>query len=131
MFIGELATESGFSKDTIRYYEKVGLIQSDGYVRQANNYKNYSSKTLERLRHVKELKGAGFTLLEIIDLLQSFQKVDDPCSGLQKKLADKVEKLNDKIKSLESYKNTIQNIANACNSSCAVENGLPCCMRGV
>lgn len=131
MFIGKLSAESGFSKDTIRYYEKVGLIQCSGYVRQANNYKNYSAQTLRRLNQIRELKSAGFTLAEIIDMLESFQQLDHPCTGLQTTLADKVSKINEKIKSLENFKRSIQNIVKACDSDCTLNDGLPSCMRGL
>lgn len=130
MLIGKLATESGFSKDTIRYYEKVGLIQCNGYDRKSNNYKDYSDQTLLRLNHIRELKTGGFTLNEIIDLLDSFQQVGHPCSGLEATMSGKITELNEKIKSLEGYKRAIQNIIDSCNSNCTIKDGLPNCIGG-
>lgn len=130
MLIGKLASESGFSRDTIRYYEKVGLIQCSEFDRQSNNYKNYSDDTLLRLTHIRELKAVGFTLNEITDLLDSFQQVGYPYSGLKAKMSGKNTKLNEKIKSLEGYRRSIQNIIDSCDSNCAIKDGLPNCIGG-
>ncbi len=129
MFIGNLSAKTGFSKDTIRYYEKIGLIQSSGYVRQANNYKSYTVHTLNRLNHIQELKSAGFTLAEIVDLLDSFQQGSHPCAVLPESLADKLSRINEKIESLENYRHSIQKIMEACDSKCALRDGLPNCIR--
>ena len=129
MFIGNLSAKSGFSKDTIRFYEKIGLIQSSGYIRQANNYKSYTVHTLNRLNQIQELKSAGFTLAEIIDLLDSFQQASHPCAVLPANLADKLSRINEKIKSLESYRHSIQKIMEACDSECDLLDGLPNCIR--
>lgn len=129
MFIGILSAKTGFSKDTIRYYEKIGLVQSSGYVRQANNYKSYTVDTLNRLNHIQELKSAGFTLVEIVDLLDSVQEGSHPCATLPANLADKLTKINEKIKSLESYRRSIQKIMKACDSKCVLSDGLPNCIR--
>lgn len=129
MLIGQLSSESGFSKDTIRYYEKIGVIQPSGYIRKSNNYKSYSDKTLKRLLHIRQLKDAGFTLSEITDLLDTFNNGISACSGLPQNLTVKIAEIDEKISLLESYKRSLQNIANACNSRCALDDGLPTCMR--
>ncbi len=128
MFIGQLAAESGFSKDTIRYYEKVGLIQSSGYTRQSNNYKNYSLESLRRLEQIRELKDVGFSLSDIVEMLASFQQASNPCDGMQEKLAFKIELIEEKISSLEKFKKSMQSIARACDNNCDVKDGLPCCI---
>lgn len=129
MFIGKLAAKTGLSKDTIRFYEKIGLIQASGYVRQANNYKSYTVHTLNRLNHIQELKNAGFTLAEIVDLLDSFQQGRQPCAALPANLADKLSRINEKIESLESSRYSIKKMMEACDSECALRDGLPSCMR--
>jgi len=129
MLIGKLSTESGFSKDTIRYYEKIGVIQSNGFVRKANNYKCYTDQTLKRLLHIQKLKTAGFTLTEINDMLDSFSDDIHACSGLPKNLTEKLCEINKKIELLESYKRAIEKIANTCNSTCVLDDGLPTCIQ--
>ncbi len=73
MLIGELAEKTGFSRDTIRYYEKAGLIKVNKKSRRENNYKEYSDDVLERLLIIKRAKHLGFSLNEIKELIESWQ----------------------------------------------------------
>lgn len=66
MKIGELAAQSNLSRDTLRYYEDVGLIQSE---RLGNNYRDYLPETLEILQLIKVGKSLGFTLAQIGELV--------------------------------------------------------------
>ena len=127
MLIGELAQESGFSRDTIRYYEKLGLIQVGAIGRHSNNYKNYPLSTLECLIQISHLKTLGFTLTEIASLLSSFDEKDNPCADLPKQLADKISVFDNKIALLESYKRKLLVIQAACNGKCNSEVNLPDC----
>lgn len=128
MLIGRLAEESGFSKDTIRYYEKLGLIEIEKIDRHANNYKNYPVRTLQRLSQISELKAAGFTLTEIVSILVDFNHLDRPCANLPAKLDEKIGKLNSKILLLENCKQVLFEIRKTCNGECGTHNGLPSCI---
>ena len=69
MLISELSRSSGFSKDTIRYYEKIGLIELPKHARRDNNYKDYPQSVLHTLNTIKRLKDLGFTLEEIREII--------------------------------------------------------------
>jgi MerR family copper efflux transcriptional regulator len=69
MLIGELAKASGFSKDTIRFYEKIGLIELPKHARLSNNYKDYPNEALQTLKCIHNLKNLGFTLEEIREII--------------------------------------------------------------
>lgn len=69
MLIGELAKQSGFTRDTIRYYEKIGLIELPARSRRENNYRNYPKAVLHTLNAIRNLKQLGFTLEEIREIL--------------------------------------------------------------
>lgn len=127
MLIGKLATKSGFSRDTIRYCEKLGLIQPDNRDCNANNYKNYSPKTLERLVQISQLKGLGFTLAEIGRLLESFENQDLPCNELPAQLDNKIELFEKKISLLQRYKRKLITVKKACDSECGNSKSLPDC----
>lgn len=75
MLIGELAQRTGISRDTIRFYEKMGLISAPQ--RQlSSGYKEYDDATVERLTLIAQAKALGFTLNEIreeVDVWQSHQ----------------------------------------------------------
>ena len=129
MLIGELAKQSYLSRDTIRFYEKLGLIKPDQHVGIANNYKHYSSSVLERLRQIRLLKKCGFTLQEIQTLLRSSAQ-GKACAGLPERLADKMAVIEDKITELILFKSALLQIYQSCNSACAVNNGLPSCVDG-
>ena len=83
MLIGELSQQVNLSRDTIRFYEKMELIQP--LVRN-NGYKDYPEQTLQQLKLIQTAKNLGFTLAEIkqiINALEIFDYSFDECvSGL-------------------------------------------------
>jgi len=126
MLIGEISKRTQFSRDTIRFYEKKGLIK----VRQSdslhNNYKQYSAKNLEHLLLIKKAKGYGFTLNEIADLLELIQNNQANCTTLRSKVLTKVDNINKQIQELEKKKMMIlRQLSDAqghCNNEIATEN---------
>ena len=69
--IGQLAKQANISVETIRYYERRGLIQRP--TKPGAGYREYSGVILQRLRFIKRAKNLGFTLDEIENLLQLSQ----------------------------------------------------------
>lgn len=104
MLIGELSRASGLSRDTIRFYEKNGLIAVGKRERRFNNYKEYSEETLKRLLSIKQLKGFGFTLNEIADLLDMLDVNEATCKNVSHKIDEKVLLINQKIKELKAVR---------------------------
>lgn len=106
MLIGELSKKSELSKDTIRFYEKIGLISHIGRQSSHNNYKQYDSKTLERLKLIKRAKELGFTLNEIRQVINDWQ--DNKLSKSEKiqifhnKILDIDERINN-LKDIKAY----------------------------
>lgn len=127
MLIGKLATESGVSRDTIRYYEKRGLIHAGRQNGVTNAYKNYSAETLRRLFRIRQLKSLGFTLTEILALLDYLEKNQDACATLPAELDQKVALLDEKIVLLTNYRNQLQRVRQACDGHCATPDDLPEC----
>jgi DNA-binding transcriptional MerR regulator len=82
MRIGELAARSGFSRDTIRYYERVGLLGAPA--RSDGGYRVYGEQTIRRLNVIRNARGFGFSLSEI----RQFMKVRDsggaPCAQVHR-----------------------------------------------
>src|SRR5215467_14065885 len=84
MRIGELAKRSGFSRDTIRFYEKMGLIRLPGKGRDRNQFKDYPEAILRRLLAIRQIKDYGFTLQETLGMLILFEEgVLEPERGLR------------------------------------------------
>ncbi len=76
MKIHELAEQVGLTADTIRYYEKEGLLDHQHVSREENNYRNYNDEAVERLRLVKKLQSVGFSIAELRENLK--ESPDDP-----------------------------------------------------
>jgi DNA-binding transcriptional MerR regulator len=104
MLIGELSKRSGFSRDTIRYYEKIGLIELPKKSRKENNYKDYPVEVLFLLRAIRKYKDLGFTLEEIRELLvlQSIQVLD--VSKLIQIVERKITGMDTAIEKLHEYR---------------------------
>ncbi len=121
MLIGELSTKTGLSRDTIRFYEKQGLILVARNERRFNNYKEYSEETFQRLMSVKLIKSFGFTLNEAADLLDMIEMNEATCNNVADKIEKKVKLLDEKIKELRKIKmlllNGMKNCRGVCNPS--------------
>ena len=72
MLIGELSKRTGFSHDTIRFYEKKGLIETNKKDRRGNNYKEYTETVYNKLVLIKTVKELGFTLNEIDEFIKAW-----------------------------------------------------------
>lgn len=70
MLIGQLAEHTQLSRDTLRFYEKVGLIQSK---RRANGYKDFLPQTIDQLKFIKFAQQLGFSLQQIKAILPLLQ----------------------------------------------------------
>ncbi len=73
MLIGELALRVGCSRDTLRFYEKLGLVEGARGRTPSNTYKHYGEPMVQRVALVKKAKLLGFTLGEIRDLIVAWE----------------------------------------------------------
>ena len=109
MLIRELATLSGTTVDTIRYYEKQGLLNEQHLSRKANGYRSYNRTAVERLHLIKCAKTLGFRLLEIKPLLASFERNDLTDEQQETLLAQKVAEIEASIHAMEHMKTYLKN----------------------
>jgi len=103
MLIGQLSRRTGFSKDTIRYYEKIGLIVLSKRIHR-KDYKDYPEDLVHTLAAIRKYKQLGFTLEEIRELLvlQSVQVLD--ISKLLQVVNIKIAGVDDEIEKLHALK---------------------------
>ncbi len=73
MRIGELSKRSGLSRDTLRFYERQGLIASTPEPGASNSYRDYSDETLITLDWIAEAQSAGMTLADLTILLSQLE----------------------------------------------------------
>src|SRR5687768_13542897 len=97
MLLGELVDRTGLTKDTIRFYEKKGLISVERGSRRENNYKEYSEQILDKLILIRKLKDMGFTLNEIDTFLELWREEDASCKNLKFTLENKIAHVSEQI----------------------------------
>lgn len=129
MLIGELSQRTGFSHDTIRFYEKKGLISVGKKERRDNNYKEYSEGVYDRLMLIKTIKGLGFTLNEIDDFVGAWEDEDATCNNLTYHLLDKISRVDSQIQILEAVRSKLSRTLEKCQSNdCEFEKLIPSCI---
>lgn len=101
MLIGELSRQTGLSKDTIRFYEKNGLIQSSERKAGSRIYREYSDSVIERLRMIRQGKALGFTLSEIRELTEAWEDGTLSRSKQVEVIRDKLAEIQQKMSNLQ------------------------------
>ncbi|MDX2281587.1 MAG: MerR family DNA-binding protein [Saprospiraceae bacterium] len=121
MLIGDLVHKTGFSKDTIRFYEKQGLIKISRRERRANNYKEYPESVMDDLKIIRRLKNLGFTLVEIGNFLALAKHNLASCDRISGALTAKVQFIDEKIAELTALRNMISSAFADTNDCCTVQ----------
>ena len=120
MFIGELSKKSGFSQDTIRYYEKMGLVKAAASKRLSNNYKDYPEVVLKRLHTIEALKGLSFTLKEIKEMLDLREEGLLDCQTKINDVLSKIQSIDEQIKKLQQVKDHLRKVLILCPDPCQI-----------
>ena len=104
--IGELAARGGVTPDTLRYYERLGLLPEAP--RTDGGFRLYSEAALDRLRFIKQAQTLGLTLHEVGDLVR-YQDNGGVrrCRQVRDLLRAKLEDLQNKLTELEAFKQTL------------------------
>jgi MerR family copper efflux transcriptional regulator len=117
MTIGRLAKQVGVNIDTIRYYERNGLIPEP--VRRASGYREYEAADARRLRFILRAKELGFTLAEIGELLSL--SADRDVRGVKRRAEERLEHVEHKIKELQRVRKGLKTLIDACPGHGALE----------
>lgn len=112
MKIGELAKRAEVPIDTVRYYEREGLIPPP--IRRASGYRDYVDADVDRLRFMRRAKGLGFTLHEIRELLSLTALADDDMAALNALAQTKLQDVEERIHSLTRIREALQGLVTAC-----------------
>lgn len=99
MTIREIATKTNMSTDTLRYYERIGLLPP--VPRNAAGIRNYDEYFVNFINFIKKLKASGMSLEHIIDYIRLAEMGDATIQERKKLLAEARETLLDKINSLQ------------------------------
>ena len=113
MRIGELVRESGIQAETLRYWERQGLLAPSG--RSAGGYRDYSDENLAQVEFIKRAKSVGFTLSEIGELLSIRVAPESHTCSDVKQLADaKLLEIERKIAELRQMHEALACISDIC-----------------
>lgn len=125
--IGKLAKQAEMSIDTIRYYEREGLIQSPA--RRASGYRDYAPDVVGRLKFIRRAKDLGFTLSEIAELLTLTSRAEQDMAGMKVAAQAKLGLVEEKIRELEQIRDGLKRLVDACPghgalATCPIVNAL-------
>jgi MerR family mercuric resistance operon transcriptional regulator len=113
--IGKLAKRADVNIETIRYYERKGLIPKPR--RRESGYREYSNETTKRILFIKRAKNLGFSLKEIDELLSLKIASGNTCSDVKSKAENKIVDIEVKIKTLQHMKKALFKLSKACSGA--------------
>lgn len=120
--IGKVARLAGVGVETIRFYERKGLI--DEPPRRASGYRVYPEETVPRIRFIKRAKELGFTLREIRELLEL--RVDASstatCDEVRKLAKEKITDVRGKIRMLQRMEDALTRLVGSCQRRVVTSN---------
>jgi DNA-binding transcriptional MerR regulator len=105
MKIGELAAEAEVTVDTIRFYERRGVLPAPQ--RRPSGYREYPASTVERIRTARALQQLGFALDEIIDALRAHDSGTATCDSEMWRMEAMVDRIDARIAELRQTRRTI------------------------
>lgn len=116
--IGELAARGGVTRDTLRYYERLGLLPQ--VPRTGGGFRRYSPAALERLRFIKQAQTLGLTLHEVGDLIRHQDRGGGRrCRQVRDLLQAKLDDLQHKLAELEAFRRTLAGFLEECEQALA------------
>jgi MerR family copper efflux transcriptional regulator len=110
--IGVLAKEAEVAIDTIRFYEREGLLPPP--VRSASGYRQYDKQSVEQVRFIRRAKYFGFTLEEIRDLLSLSCDHDAGVQGVNKRARERLAEIDERIAQLTAMRDGLARLIDAC-----------------
>ena len=105
MRIGEVATLSGVTVDTVRFYERVGVLPSPE--REPSGYRDYVPATVGRIQLTRDLQAIGFTLNEVIDALKAHDQGEATCESERWRLDAVLDRVDAKLAELTALRGRI------------------------
>lgn len=112
MRIGVLARECGVSIDTIRYYEREGLLPSPR--RRPSGYREYGEDTLGRLRFIRHAKDLGFSLEDIRELLSLSSDREQGVKGVKQRAEARLEVVEERMAQLQRMRKGLKQLIANC-----------------
>lgn len=110
--IGELARDTGSNVETIRYYEKIGLMPEPE--RSAGNQRRYAARHRERLRFIRHARELGFTIDDIRELLDLSDQEQRDCTAVDALARRHRDAVDDRIRALTVLRDELDRMIEGC-----------------
>jgi len=110
--IGRIAQSAGVAIDTIRFYEREGLLPEPR--RRASGYREYDEGAVSRLRFIRRAKDLGFTLDEIRELLALSADRHGGVEGVRERAAARLKAIDERIVELQRVRDGLSELVDAC-----------------
>ena len=115
MRVGEVAERAGVNVETLRYYERRGLLPAPH--RDPSGHRRYDEDTVRLLRAIKEAQAVGFTLAEIGEYLRASRRSTSPSEVLRVRMAAKIDEIDGRIAGLRRMREELARVVGcACDS---------------
>ena len=121
--IGGLAEQAGVNRETLRYYERRGLLNPAR--RTASGYRVYDRESAARLLFIKRAQAFGFSLDEIRDLLRMKPENPQSCNRVMKMLDGKIEELAERIREMQRFHRQLARYRKRCGEALAEGDACP------
>lgn len=119
MRIGELSAAIGVDVDTIRYYEKVGLMPAPE--RGANGYRVYSTRQQAQLTFIRHCRALDIGLADIRRLLEFSNQPEASCGDINHLIDDQLERVRARLESLHALEAQLQALRSCCAGNSPVQ----------
>ena len=103
--IGDLAAQAGVTPDTLRYYERLGLLPPAHRTR--TGYRLYDDSTAERIGFIHKAQALGLTLEEVREVLKVAESASPPCEHVRALLSHRLKEVQSRIAELESLRRSL------------------------
>lgn len=117
--IGDLAKATGTKVETIRWYERVGVLPAPA--RTTGNYRNYGSAHLERLSFVRRARDLGFSLDQVRELLRLADQEHQSCDAVDRVAREHLNEVERKIADLAALRRELQDLIGQCRHGTVAE----------
>jgi DNA-binding transcriptional MerR regulator len=114
MKIGEIAKQAGVTVDTVRFYERVGVLPEPA--RTESGYRDYEADTVGRIQLTRELQAIGFTLNEAVDALAAHDAGGATCESERWRLQTVLDRVDAKLAELAALRERIVDAQEACDA---------------
>jgi len=119
--IGQLAYAAEIPTTTVRYYERVGLVEPED--RSAGNYRLFSEEALRKLKFIRAAQAIGFTLDDVRALLSTQSNTATSCREVQSLIEDRLAEVDNRLKDLRH----VQRVLKASLEKCKDTEEADCC----